>query len=102
MSRALDIAREMARLIEAGMPTDEMIATTQKAFPSATPAELQHACLVGRDQARMWRETTLEDAAAVFDLMAKGASEAEVRAALERAKLRAETIFPTKPDKTRS
>jgi hypothetical protein len=96
MSNALDIAREMARLFEAGMSAEESIFAVRDAFPSATVAELQQACLVGRDQMAMWQKTANDDAVAIFEMVARGVSEANIKASL--AKRRAETIFPMKPE----
>src|SRR5215813_3830048 len=50
MSNALAIARAMTRQFEAGKSLEETIAAISRAFPSATSAELRHACRVGRDQ----------------------------------------------------
>jgi hypothetical protein len=101
MSNALDIAREMARHFERGKSVEEAIAAISAAFPSATSAELRRACRVGRDQMAMWRGTVSEDVAAIVDMIARGEPEAGIKAAVERAKLKAEAIFPMKPDKTR-
>jgi hypothetical protein len=100
MSKALDIAREMARLFEAGKSMEESISAVRNAFPSATVAELQQACLVGRHQMAVWQKTASDDALAIFEMIARGESEANIKASL--AKRRAEIIFPMKPDKTRS
>src|SRR5262245_2180324 len=102
MSNALDIAREMARHFESGKSVEEAIGATSAAFPSATSAELRRACRVGRDQMAMWRGTVSEDVAAIVDMIARGEPEAGIKAAVERAKLKAETIFPMKPDKPRA
>ena len=102
MATSIDLAREMARHFEAGKDDDETLTAVRAKFPAATIAELQHACLVGRDQVQMWQESVAEDAGEVFDMLVSGATTEEVQAAFDRTKLRAETIFPTKPDKSRS
>ena len=60
------------------------------------------ACLVGRDQVRMWEECLPEEAGTIFDLMVDGAPQTEIETALKRMDLTAENIFPTKPDKSKS
>jgi hypothetical protein len=102
MSNALTIARAMARHFEAGKSVEETTAAISAAFPSATSAELRRACRVGRNQMAVWQGTVSEDVAAVVDMIARGEPEADIKAAVERAKRRAEIIFPMKPDKTRS
>jgi len=49
----------------------------------------------------MWQGTVSEDVAAIVELIARGEPEAGIKAAVERAKLKAETIFPMKPEKPR-
>jgi hypothetical protein len=99
MANALDIAREMARHFESGKSVEEAIGAISTTFPSATSAELRRACRVGRDQLAMWQGTVSEDVAAIVELIARGEPEAGIKAAVERAKLKAETIFPMKPEK---
>jgi hypothetical protein len=96
MSNSLDIAREMARHFESGKSVEEAIGA------SATSAELRRACRVGRDQMAMWQRTLSEDVAAIVDMIARGEPPAGIKAAVERAKLKAETIFPMKPDKAKA
>jgi hypothetical protein len=100
MATTIDIAREIASHLE--RDEDETLAAVRAKFPEVTTGELIHACDVGRDQVRMWHESTAEDFGEVFDMMVSSAPPQDVRAAFDRAKLRAETIFPTKPDKSRS
>jgi hypothetical protein len=102
MSNALDIAREMARHFESGKSVEEVVAAISAAFPSATFAELQRACRVGCDQMAMWQGTVSEDVVAVVDMIANDEPEGDIKAAVERAKLKAETNFPMKCDKARS
>jgi hypothetical protein len=93
MSNALDIAREMARHFESGKSVEGAIAAIGVSFPSATSAELRRACRVGRDRMATWQGTVSEDVAAIVDMIARGEPEAGIKAAVERAKLKAETIF---------
>lgn len=101
----VEIAREMARQLEAGRSTDEMMAEVRRAFPIATTAELMRACLIAVDHIDMWEEDASgnrrEDLGKVFDLMVSKAPEAEIAAAVERTKLTAANLFPM-PDKTKS
>jgi hypothetical protein len=102
MSNALDIARENGAPFRVGQVRgSEAIGAISAAFPSATSAELRRACRVGRDQMAMWQGTVSEDVVAIVDMIARGEPEAGIKAAVERAKLKAETIFPMKPDKRR-
>jgi hypothetical protein len=79
-----------------------MIAAVREAFPSATLADLQLACLVGVDQVEMFEEALRENASGAFNKMVSGAPKEEITAAFDRIKLKAESVFPTVPDKSRS
>jgi predicted solute-binding protein len=106
MTNPFDIAREMARLVDAGKGGDDVVTEMLRKFPGITAADLQRAKLIGMERLEMLE---VEQMAACEDLADKwfnGASEPVVDAAIQHlkdAKLQpsAETLFP-KPDKTKS
>jgi hypothetical protein len=97
---AIDMAREMARHVDAGKSGGHAVAAILQAFPAATAADMKRAMHIGLDQMEMWEEQWEEEASKAH-LLFHGGSDAEIKAAFERTKLSAETLFP-KPDKTRS
>ena len=97
---AVDMAREMARHVDAGSSSDEIDAAMLKAFPTATAADMQRALQIGLDQMK-WEDEREEAVRKVAELLFNGATDAEIKAAIERTKLSAETLFP-KPDKSKS
>ena len=98
---AVDMAREMARHVDAGSSSDEIEAAMLKAFPTATAADMQRALQIGLDQMKMCEDDREEAMRKVVDLLFKGATDGEIQAAFQRTKLSAETLFP-KPDKPKS
>jgi uncharacterized protein (DUF433 family) len=98
---AVDMGREMARHVDAGSSSDEIDAAMLKAFPTATAADMQRALQIGLDQMKMWEDEREEAVRKVAELLFNGGTDAEIKAAIERTKLSAETLFP-KPDKAKS
>jgi hypothetical protein len=98
MFNAFDIAREMARQHAAGKSVEEAVAAVRVAFPQMTSTEFKQACRVGRDQMEMWQKTVGEDVAPIFDMIARGEPDADIKAALKRARLKGEVAFPWKRD----
>jgi hypothetical protein len=101
--RAIDIARELVRLIDAGTPGKEIVAAISQAFPGLSSTEIERARLVGLEQIDLWLENQREHFGRAFDLLANGAPAEEIAAAVDRTRttLNAETLFP-KPDKAKS
>ena len=98
---AVEMAREMARCIDAGSSSDEVNAAMLKAFPTAIAADMQRALQIGLDQMKMWEDEREEAVRKVAELLFNGGTDAEIKAAIERIKLSTETLFP-KPDKSKS
>jgi len=68
-------------------------------------AEIQRACLIGADQVDMYLadvDVRREEFGNIFDMMVAGAPKDEIDAAIARTRPSAETLLPTKPDKTKS
>jgi hypothetical protein len=89
------MAREMARHVDAG--SSAML----KAFPTATAADMQRALQIGLDQMK-WEDEREEAVRKVADLLFNGGTDAEIKAAIERTKLSAETTLLRQPDKSKS
>jgi hypothetical protein len=101
--RAIDIARELVRHIDAGHSKEEIATAIDQAFPGATAAEIERARVIGLDEIDLWLENLRENAGKVFDMLMSGAPAEEIGAAANRicSNLTAETLFP-KPDKAKS
>ena len=98
---AVDMAREMARHVDAASSLDEIDTAMLKAFPTATAADMQRALQIGLDQMKMWDDEREEAVRKVAELLFNGGIDAGINAAIERTKLSAETLF-AKPDKSKS
>jgi hypothetical protein len=99
--RAIDIARELIRHIDAGHSQEEINVAISQTFPGISCEEIELARVVGLDQIDLWFENQREDLGRAFDLLASGAPAHEIDAAVNRTRPNAETLFP-KPDKSKS
>jgi hypothetical protein len=96
-----DMAKEMARLVDAGKDGDELLAEMCRKFPMATPADCDRALRIGLDRFEMLEE---ERARFLADTWFSGASKEVIDAATKeylKFKPSADTLFP-KPDKSKS
>jgi len=64
-------------------------------------ADMQRARQIGLDQMKMWDDEREEAVRKVAELLFNGGTDAGIKAAIERTKLSAETLFP-KPDNSKS
>ena len=62
---------------------------------------MQRALQIGLDQMKMSEDEREEAVRKVVDLLFNGGTDAEIKAAIERTKLSAETLLP-EPDNTKS
>jgi hypothetical protein len=106
MNNPFDIAREMARLVDAGKAGDDLVAEMRRKFPRMTAADIQRAKLISVERIEMLEEERLAGAQTFADKWCSGAAEpvidAVIRQYLKDVKLQpsTETLFP-KPDKTK-
>jgi hypothetical protein len=105
MTNHFDMAKEMARLAEAGISDDEMVAEMCRKFPTATPADCDRALRIGLDRFEILEEERLAAVRSLLADISGGASTSTIDAAtkeyLAKFKASADTLFP-KPDKTKS
>ena len=108
MVNHFDMAREMARLVDAGgKSADALVAEMRRMFPTATAADYERAKRIGLDRVEMLEEERQAAARSFADKWFNGAPEqvidASIHLHLRDSKLQpsAETLFP-KPDKTKS
>jgi hypothetical protein len=109
MINHFDMAKEMARLVDAGTSDDEVVAEMRRMFPMATAADYDRAKRVGIERFDMLQEERMAAARSLADTWFSGASKSTIDAATKQylkdvdAKFKpgADTLFP-KPDKSKS
>jgi hypothetical protein len=106
MMNHFDMAREMARLIDAGKSSDEIPAEMRRMFPMAKAADFERARLIGVERVLILEAERQAAARSLADKWFGGADKSVIDTAIQqymadRFKPSAETLFP-KPDKTKS
>ena len=100
-----DMACEMARLVDAGISGDEMVAKMRSLFPTATAADYARAKRIGLDRFEILEEERHAAARSIADQVF-GAPDQVIDTSIrlfssDKLRPSAETLFP-QPDKTRS
>ena len=100
---AFDIARQMARFVDAGISGNEMVSEMRRMFPTAKAADYDRAKLIGLERLEMLEEERQAAVHKSADLLFGGGSKEAIDAAIQQVQMlpSAERLFPT-PDKTKS
>ena len=100
---AFDIARQMARFVDAGISGNEMVSEMRRMFPTAKAADYDRAKLIGLERLEMLEEERQAAVHKSADLWFGGAPKEAIDAAIQQVQMlpSAERLFPT-PDKTKS
>jgi hypothetical protein len=107
MTNPFDIAREMARLVDAGKEGEGLTSEMRRKFPRMTKAELQRAKLITVERIEMLEEARQTAARVFAEKWFNGASEPVIDVVIMqyladmKLKPTADTLFP-KPDKMKS
>jgi uncharacterized protein (UPF0335 family) len=102
MTNPFDMAREMARLVDAGKSIGEIAAEMLRKFPTATAADVQRALRIGLERIEMLEEERAAAAESFADQWFGGAEpDRQAIDTVMNLKPSAETLFP-KPDKSKS
>jgi hypothetical protein len=97
-----DMAREMARLVDAGKAGDEFVSAMRRKFPSATTADYERAKHITLDRLEILEEEGVAAAKSLADQWYGGAEpDRQAIDTVMNLKPSAETLFP-KPNKTKS
>ena len=87
---SIDVARDVAQEV-VGQSSDEILDAMRRKFSTATTAELESAFLSALEKIEVLEERCHEDLKAVIALISNNASGAEIDAAIQRAKLHAQS-----------
>jgi hypothetical protein len=112
----IQISRAMLQLFELPAVPQEQYISVLRMFLTASAADLFHAVQVAEDEVESFCETSMEDLAEVYKEFGRALAKIETgdeaaleaglqatRAKFEKLKLpEAATIFPSRPDKTKS
>jgi len=105
MVNRFDMAREMARLVDAGKSTDETVTEMLRMFPTATAGDCQRAMRIGLERLEMLEDERNAAAHNLADqLFGRSTKDKEaIDAAVRQVQMlpSAETLFP-EPDKSKS
>jgi hypothetical protein len=97
----LDMAREWLRLFRLDKRVGEALTELRRMYPRATIGEINRAYLVARDQVQMWLadggDQRLKDARTVLTLIARGAPDREIAAAVGLLGCEPDAVFPRTP-----
>jgi hypothetical protein len=106
MVNHFDMACEMARLVDAGISGDEMVAKMRLLFPTATVADYERAKRIGLDRFEILEEERHAAARSITDQVFGGAPDQVIDTSIrlylgDNLRPSAATLFP-KPDKSKS
>ncbi len=106
MVNHFNMACEMARLLDAGMSSDEMVAKMRRMFPTATTADYERAKRIGLDRFEILEEERHAAVRNITDQVFGGAPDQVIDTSIrlylsDELRPSAASLFP-QPDKSRS